>query len=79
MAGEGVLMQACAQCHNDRLDQSLSRARFNVDLERMGRLEKDRAIARIHLDEDDPGVMPPRLFRHLDAQAKERLTDLLRR
>ncbi len=77
--GEGVLMQACAQCHNDRLDQSVSRARFNVDLDRLDTLEKQRAIARIRLPLHDPGVMPPALSRRLDDDAKQQLIELLER
>ena len=77
--GEGVLLQACGQCHNSRLDQSVTRARFNVDLRMMSREEKDRAIARVSLPIDDPSVMPPRLFRRLDDQARKRLIELLER
>src|SRR5688500_11902370 len=32
-----ALVQACGSCHNDVLDQSISRARFNIDLGRMDR------------------------------------------
>jgi len=39
MSGEEVLMQACAQWHNESLDQTLSRARFNVDSAGFGRRE----------------------------------------
>src|SRR5213075_105197 len=28
--GRGILVHACAQCHNARLDQTLSRARFDA-------------------------------------------------
>lgn len=79
MTGQEVLMQACAQCHNDRLDQSLSRARFNVDLESMSREQKDRAIARLNLGLDHPSVMPPARFRHLSEEAKQQLIELLER
>jgi hypothetical protein len=79
MSGDEVLLQACGQCHNDRLDQSLSRARFNVDLAKMSRAEKDRAIARIQLPIDHGGVMPPARFRHLSDEAKAQLIELLER
>jgi hypothetical protein len=75
---EGVLLQACAQCHNDRLDQTLSRARFNVDLAKVGRDVRDRAIARLQLPLDDPQVMPPSGIRHLSDEAKQKLIELLR-
>lgn len=77
--GEGVLMQACAQCHNQRLDQTLSRSRFDVDLSRIDRAEKDRAIARVSLPPDDPAVMPPALLRQLSEQGRARLIELLER
>jgi hypothetical protein len=79
MSGDEVLLQACGQCHNDRLDQTLSRARFNVDLSKMSRVEKDRAIARIELPLDHGGVMPPARFRHLSDEAKAQLIELLQR
>jgi len=79
MTGEEVLMQACSQCHNDRLDQALSRARFNTDLSTLSREEKLRAIARVSLPVDDPSVMPPSLFRHLSEDAKQKVIELLER
>jgi hypothetical protein len=77
--GEGVLLQACAQCHNARLDQTLSRARFHVNINKLSRAEKELAIARISLTEDDPSLMPPARFRTLSAEAKKRLIALLER
>lgn len=79
MTGEEVLMQACAQCHNGRLDPTLSRARFNVDLSKLSREQKERAISRIKLPIDHGGVMPPARFRHLSDEAKEQLIELLER
>ena len=76
---EAVLLQACAQCHNGRLNQSLSRARFNVDLSTIDRREKQLAIARVLLPADDPGVMPPAGFRALTDESRSRLIELLRR
>jgi hypothetical protein len=75
--GDGVLMQACAQCHNDRLDQGVSRARFNVDLSMLSREEKDRAVDRVRLPETSPLAMPPARFRALSSEARDRLIDLL--
>ncbi len=77
--GEGVLLQACAQCHNQRLDQTLSRSRFDVDLSRLDHEEKQLAIARVSLPPDDPAVMPPALFRSLSDEGRSRLIDLLKR
>ncbi|MFW7380779.1 MAG: c-type cytochrome [Oligoflexus sp.] len=50
--GQTIITQACAQCHNSKLDQSLSRAKFNVDLAAMGAnaaAEIDIAIQRLQL------------------------------
>lgn len=64
--GEIILTQACAQCHNSKLDQSLSRARFNVDMNAMAQKlggpleainELNIAIERVRL-----GYTPERLL-----------------
>lgn len=78
-SGEGVLLQACSPCHNGRLDQSLSRARFRADLEGMSRQEKDVAIGRLGLPQSDPHVMPPALLRTLTDDARNRAIETLRR
>jgi mono/diheme cytochrome c family protein len=54
-----TLIQACATCHNDVLDQNTSRARFNVALGRMSREKLDLAIARLEAPRDAAGAMPP--------------------
>jgi mono/diheme cytochrome c family protein len=77
--GEGVLLQACGQCHNDRLDPTVSRARFNVDLSKVDGEVKERAIARVLLASDEPGAMPPPRMRALTDEARARLIELLRR
>ena len=79
MVGEQVLLQACAQCHNARLDQTLSRARFTTDFDALGRAQKSLAITRISLPPDDPRAMPPPLARRLSDEGRERLIELLRR
>ena len=56
---EVMLVQACGQCHQSKLDDSISRARFRVKLEDMGanaKLEIDVAIQRLKL-----GYTPERL------------------
>jgi hypothetical protein len=68
----------CQMCHNARLDPSQSRARFNVEqLDQMSRAEKDLAIARLQLRDDDRHLMPPRRFRELDAAERQRAIDEL--
>lgn len=72
-----VLIQACGSCHNDVLDQSLSRARFNIDLARLPRDELELAILRLSLPGDAPGVMPPPEARQLRAPVKAALIEYL--
>jgi hypothetical protein len=74
-----LLIQACGSCHNDVLDQSISRARFNIALDRMSRGELDLAIERIERAPDASGVMPPPDTRQLEATGRARLLDYLRR
>jgi hypothetical protein len=78
-SAEDALIQACGSCHNDVLDQSISRARFNIDVARMSRAELDLAIERIQRDRSAPGAMPPSEARQLDPSAAERLIEFLRR
>jgi hypothetical protein len=73
-----ALVQACGTCHNDVLDQSLSRALFNIDLARMSRDELDLAIARLKA-EPGAGVMPPPGERQLDPNARAQLIEYLER
>ena len=76
--GRGILVHMCQMCHNSRLDQRQSRARFNVEqLDQMSRAEKDLAIARLQLPDDDRHLMPPRRFRELDAAERQRAIDEL--
>jgi len=76
--GAGIITQACTQCHHSALDQTITRARFNVALDRMsdtqgGLLtgaERDAeigvAIARLRLSPEDVRKMPPEQFRTLE-------------
>jgi hypothetical protein len=79
LSGEEVLVQACAQCHNARLDPSISRAAFHTDFESLARGQKDTAIARLRLPATDPKAMPPRRIRYLSDEAREALIELLER
>jgi hypothetical protein len=74
-----LLIAACGLCHNARLDQSLSRARFHTDLERLSAEEKQTAIDRLNLPGHDPLAMPPRLIHALSDVVRARLIALLRR
>ena len=73
-----ALIQACGSCHNDVLDQRVSRARFNIDLARLTPSEFQIAIDRIERDRDAPGAMPPPEARQLAPGVRERLAAYLR-
>jgi hypothetical protein len=73
-----ALIQACGSCHNDVLDQTLTRARFNIAVSRLDRTALDLAIERIQLPRTAPGAMPPPEARQLDPESRERLIDYLR-
>jgi hypothetical protein len=77
--GEEVLLEACSMCHNERLDQSLSRARFRADLRGLTRAERARAIERLQLPATDLHGMPPARLRVLTAEARQRAIDALKR
>jgi len=68
-----LLIQACGTCHNDVLDQTISRARFNIALGRLPPQELDAAVARLQLPAAAPGAMPPAGRRQLDDAARARL------
>jgi hypothetical protein len=72
-----MLVQACGPCHNDVLDQTLSRARFNIALGRTPALERAAAVARLAAVRGSPGAMPPRGARQLAADAITRLSAYL--
>ncbi len=66
--GHEMLVQMCHQCHNSNLDQTISRARFNVDLlQTMSVEEKASAVARLQLGDEDVHKMPPLMFRVISA------------
>jgi hypothetical protein len=73
-----TLVQACGSCHNDVLDQSISRARFNIALSRMDRAEFDLAIGRAQASRDSGSAMPPLVSRQPDPGALGALIDYLK-
>ncbi|HTU59825.1 MAG TPA: hypothetical protein VMF89_15340 [Polyangiales bacterium] len=75
---EDALIQACGTCHNDALDQSASRARFNIRVSQLDRQELDIAIKRLDLPTTDPSAMPPPGYRTLDERTRKRLIEYLR-
>jgi cytochrome c553 len=75
---EQTLIEGCASCHNDQLDQTVSRARFNVRVSSLDRAELDRAIDRLKRPTTSAGAMPPADARQLDPAARDRLIEYLR-
>jgi hypothetical protein len=73
-----TLVQACGCCHNDVLDQSISRARFTIALSRLDRPELDLAIGRLKAPRGSAGAMPPLASRQLDPGVLGVLTDYLK-
>ena len=46
---ETILIQACFQCHNKKLDQTITRSRFDIDVDHMVAREDVDAVAEIDL------------------------------
>jgi hypothetical protein len=62
--GRQLVVQMCQQCHHSLLDRTISRENFLVDdLDNMSRMEKDLAIERLQLPDNNRLAMPPVLFR----------------
>ncbi|MEJ2669315.1 MAG: hypothetical protein P8077_03340 [Gammaproteobacteria bacterium] len=76
--GRGIMVQACTQCHNQNLDQTISRAKLDVNLDLISIEEIQVAIERINLEEEHLRVMPPRRFRFLDAVERQTLTEFFK-
>lgn len=66
LIGREILQHMCQHCHNSSLDQSISRAGFNVeDLDNLPQSVKDEAIQRLQRSDDDVFKMPPPRFHSL--------------
>ena len=80
MDGRALLAQQCQECHNARLDPTITRDLFLVDkLDSMSREEKDLAIERINTPVDTRLTMPPPLFRTLTPQQRALMIAELRK
>jgi hypothetical protein len=78
--GLSILQQMCQRCHNSTLDQTISRANFNVEsFSAMSRGQKDQAIARITQAANSPLLMPPARFGSLSPQELMTVVDFLKR
>jgi len=77
--GLGILQQMCQRCHNSSLDQTISRANFNVEnFAAMSRGQKDAAIARLTASASSPLLMPPARFGSLRPQDVQTVVDFLK-
>lgn len=73
-----ILRAACTTCHNPKLNQNISRAKFTFDMTDMSRAEKDKAIERIQLPRDHVEAMPPVRFRSIAPQDIPRVIEFLK-
>ena len=77
--GLGILQQMCQRCHNSSLDQTISRASFNVEtIASMSRGEKDQAIARLTESAGSTRLMPPARFGSLSSADLQTVVDFLK-
>jgi len=76
--GRGILVHMCRQCHNSQLDQTITRAGFNIDtLDLLSASEKQVAIDRLNLPANDAHHMPPVRFHELsDAERALAIAEL---
>jgi hypothetical protein len=78
--GTEMLVQMCHQCHNSNLDQTISRARFNVDLlQSMSSEERALAVTRLQLGDEDAHRMPPLMFRVISDADRQAMIQALQR
>jgi len=76
--GRQLVTQMCQQCHHGSLDRTISRENFLVDdLDNMSRKEKDLAIERLKLPDNDRLAMPPVLFRTITDEERQKMIDEL--
>jgi hypothetical protein len=80
ISGKQILEHMCQRCHNPSLDQTISRAKFDVTkLATMPRAEKDLAIKRLTLPMDTRLRMPPPRFGELSPAEIQLVIDELRK
>lgn len=78
---QALVIQMCAQCHNSKLDQDLSRARFDAftDLKELDDADKDVLADRLTRSAEDRARMPPAHFRDLTDDEIQRIMDVIER
>lgn len=73
--GKALLKRACIACHNNNLDQSITRANFNAqDLTKNSAEDFDTAIYRLRMVKGDLQLMPPKNYIDL---TEEEVLDLI--
>ncbi len=78
--GPTLLNQMCAECHNAKLDMTISREKFLVDrLDQMSRTEKDLAIQRLDTPTSTRLRMPPVLFRTITDGERQLMIETLQK
>lgn len=79
-SGEQMIVQICGGCHNSRLDQTLSRARFNAErLDALTPVVRQTALARLQLAPTQPGAMPPPIAAYLSEEERAAITAVFQR
>ena len=78
LTAQGILSNACVNCHNGSLDQTISRARFNAQaINLLPPTELAIAIQRIQAPADSVVLMPPAPFRSLTPSEVTALSNYL--
>ncbi|MCB0420978.1 MAG: hypothetical protein KDD61_08280, partial [Bdellovibrionales bacterium] len=73
LTGPALLKRACLACHNNHLDQTISRANFNAqNLAKNTKDQINNAIYRLRMVKSDLWLMPPKHY--LDLSEEEVLT-----
>jgi hypothetical protein len=76
--GSEILVQMCSQCHNSRLDSSISRGQFDAtNLAAVSPGVKAMAASRMKLPASDIKHMPPAMFRTIPDDALKLAVDEL--
>ncbi len=73
-----ILVEACTQCHHEALDQSVTRARFSLELPVLSDVTVTEAIRRLELPATHHKAMPPHRLRELLPAERERVVAWLR-
>jgi hypothetical protein len=80
LTAKQILINTCTQCHHSKLDQSLSRAKFDVSkIDVLTSQQKTTLINRLKAPADSIELMPPRRFRVLTAEEIQKVVDYLSR